>query len=116
LTKHDLIDIIAQEAELTKHHAGDVIALIFDAVTEALRKGEDVRLIPFGNFVVRSRKKRIGRNPKTGAKITIPARKAPAFRAGSGLREAVGGAKKTSAPKPTPKPTSKPKPKAKSKR
>jgi nucleoid DNA-binding protein len=111
LTKHDLIDIIAQEAELTKHHSCDIVALIFDTITDALRKGEDVRLIPFGNFVVRSRKKRTGRNPKTGAKITIPARKAPAFRAGSGLREAVGGEKRASSPKP--KPTSKPKVKSK---
>ena len=110
MTKYDLIEIIAQEAELTKSHAGDVVALILDTITETLRKGEEVRLIPFGNFVVRSRKKRMGRNPKTGAKITIPARKAPAFRAGRGLREAVGGEKKASTPKP------KPKPKVKSKR
>jgi DNA-binding protein HU-beta len=110
LKKLDLIEIIAQEAELTKRQAGDVVALILDTITETLRKGEEVRLIPFGNFVVRSRKKRTGRNPKTGAKITIPARKAPAFRAGSGLREAVGGEKKASTPKP------KPKPKAKAKR
>jgi len=112
LTKHDLIDIIAQEAELTQRRAGDVVALIFDTITEALRKGEDARLVPFGHFVVRSRKKRMGRNPKTGAKITIPARKAPTFRAGSGLREAVGGEKKASSPKPKPKP----RPKAKAKR
>jgi DNA-binding protein HU-beta len=112
LTKADLIEIIAQEAELTKRHAGDIVALIFDTITETLRKGEEVRLIPFGNFVVRSRKKRAGLNPKTGAKITIPARKAAAFRAGKGLREAVGGEKKASTPKPKPKP----KPKAKAKR
>ena len=107
MNKLDLIEIIAQEAELTKRQAGDVVALILDTITETLRKGEEVRLIPFGNFVVRSRKKRMGRNPKTGAKITIPARKAPAFRAGSGLREAVGGEKKASTPKPKPKPKAK---------
>jgi DNA-binding protein HU-beta len=103
LTKAHLIEIIAQEAELTKRQAGDVVALIFDTIAETLGKGEEVRLIPFGNFVVRSRKKRTGRNPKTGAKITIPARKAPAFRAGKGLRDAVGGEKKASTPKPKPK-------------
>jgi len=102
ITLHDLIDIIAQGAELSQRRTSDVVALIFDAVTETLPTGEDVRLIPFVNLVVRSRKKHTGRNPKTGAKITIPARKAPAFRAGSGLLEVAGGEKKASSPRPKP--------------
>lgn len=94
MTKAELIQILAEEAELSKRQAGEIVELVLEEITNALRKGEKVQLIPFGSFVVRSRKKREGRNPKTGAKIIIPARKVPAFQAGKGLREAVGGVKK----------------------
>jgi DNA-binding protein HU-beta len=99
LTKAELIEVLAEEAELSKRQAGEIVELVLEEITEALRKGEKVQLIPFGSFVVRSRKKREGRNPKTGAKIMIPARKVPAFQAGKGLREAVGGAAVKSKPK-----------------
>ena len=94
MTKAELVEIIAEEAELSKRQSGEIIELILDEITSALRKGEKVQLIPFGSFIVRSRKKREGRNPKTGEKLTIPARKVPAFQAGKGLRDAVGGASK----------------------
>lgn len=91
LTKADLIDIVANRAELTKRQAGQVVELILDELESALKNGDRVALIPFGSFVVRSRKAREGRNPKTGETIQIPARKVPAFVAGKSLKDAVSG-------------------------
>ena len=99
MTKADLIDRVANEAELTKRHAGEIVDLILDEISGALKKGDRVALTPFGSFVVRARKAREGRNPKTGEKIKIPARKVPAFVSGKALKEAVGGVKRAAAKK-----------------
>jgi nucleoid DNA-binding protein len=94
LTKADLVDALAVETELSKRQVGELVDLLLDGIRDALIAGDKVQLIPFGSFVVRERKKREGRNPKTGAKITIAARRVPAFSAGKGLRDAVAGGKK----------------------
>lgn len=99
MTKADLVESLANEFELSKRQAGDMIDMLLDEIKEALKAGEKVQLIPFGSFVVRDRKAREGRNPKTGAKIKIAARRVPAFSAGKGLRDAVGGAKRKTARK-----------------
>lgn len=91
MTKADVIDAVADETELSRRQAGHVVDLILDQIKEALQKGDRVALNPFGSFVVRSRQAREGRNPKTGEKITIAARRVPAFVAGRSLKEAVGG-------------------------
>lgn len=96
MTKADLIDAVASEHDLSKRTAGEVVDSIIGEIKAALSKGDRVALTPFGSFVVRHRKAREGRNPKTGAKIKIAARKVPAFVAGKGLKDAVGG-KKTAA-------------------
>ena len=94
LTKAELVDSIANEFELSKRQSGDILDLVLDEITAALQSGEKVQLIPFGSFLVRQRKAREGRNPLTGAKIKIPARKVPAFTAGKGLKDAVAGGKR----------------------
>src|SRR5450755_1932738 len=94
LTKADLIDSLASEFELSKRQIGEVIDTLLEEIKNALQAGEKVQLIPFGSFVVRDRKKREGRNPKTGEKLVIAARRAPAFTAGKSLRDAVGGPKR----------------------
>jgi DNA-binding protein HU-beta len=99
LTKADLVESIATEFELTKRQAGEIVDLVLDEIKEALQAGDKVQLIPFGSFLVRQRKAREGRNPKTGEKIKIPARRVPAFSAGKGLRDAVAGGKKKSSRK-----------------
>jgi nucleoid DNA-binding protein len=102
LTKADLVDVVSSEAELSKRQAGEIVDLVLDEIKTALQKGDRVALTPFGSFVVRARKAREGRNPKTGEKIKIAARKVPAFVAGKALKEAVGGKKaapKKAAPK-----------------
>ena len=94
MTKADLIDTVAGESEISKRQAGEIVDLILTEIMSALQKGDRVALVPFGSFVVRHRKAREGRNPKTGEKIKIPARKVPAFVAGKALKESVGGKKK----------------------
>lgn len=91
MTKADVVDAVAIEAELSRRKAGEIVDLILNEIKGALLKGDRVALNPFGSFVVRSRKARAGRNPKTGAPINIPSRKVPAFVAGKSLKDAIGG-------------------------
>jgi DNA-binding protein HU-beta len=101
LTKADLIDsLAATDFELSKRQTGEIIDALLDEIKTALRAGDKVQLIPFGSFMVRDRKRREGRNPKTGEQIVIAARRVPAFSAGKALRDAVGGEKKKSVAKP----------------
>ena len=93
MTKADLIEAVASENELSKRQAGEIVDLILEEIKTALQKGDRVALTPFGSFVVRARKAREGRNPKTGEKIIIAARKVPAFVAGKSLKDAIGGAR-----------------------
>ncbi len=94
MTKADLIDSLAGEFELSKRTVGEMIDMMLDEIKGALQAGDKVQLIPFGSFVVRDRKRREGRNPKTGEKLIIAARRVPAFSAGKGLRDAVADSKK----------------------
>jgi len=89
MNKTDLIDSIAAKAELSKNVATDVLDTVLDAMTQALRKGDQITLVGFGTFVVRERKARSGRNPKTGETIQIPASKAVGFKPGKQLKDAV---------------------------
>jgi DNA-binding protein HU-beta len=99
VTKADIVDSVADQHELSKRQAGEIVDLILDEITSALKQGEKVQLIPFGSFVIRERRARTGRNPQTGEVIKIAARKIPAFSAGKGLKDAVGGAKRGGAKK-----------------
>jgi nucleoid DNA-binding protein len=99
LTKAELVESIATEFELSKRRSGEIVDKVLDDIKAALQAGEKVQLIPFGSFLVRHRNAREGRNPKTGAKIKIPARKVPAFTAGKGLRDAVAAGRKKSSKK-----------------
>lgn len=89
MTKAELIEAVANRAELTKRQSSHAIDAIFDEIESALRKGDRVALTPFGSFVVREHKAREGRNPKTGEKLSIAARKVPAFVAGKSLKNAI---------------------------
>lgn len=89
MTKADLIEAVANRADLTKRQANHAVEAILSEVEKALRRGDRVALTPFGSFVVRARKAREGRNPKTGEKIVIGARKVPAFVAGKALKDAI---------------------------
>ena len=89
MNKSELIDALAEETGLTKADSTKAIDSVFDAITRALKKGAEVRLVNFGTFCVANRKATEGRNPRTGEKIKIPATRVPKFKAGKGLKDAV---------------------------
>ena len=89
MNKSELIDAIAQSADISKAAAGKALDGMVAAVTEALKSGDTVTLVGFGTFYVGERAERKGRNPKTGEEITIAAAKSPKFRAGKALKDAV---------------------------
>jgi len=89
MNKTELIDAIAERAEVPKATAGKVLDAATAAIMTALRKEENVTLVGFGTFYVGERAARTGRNPRTGKSIDIVAAKTPRFRAGKGLKEAV---------------------------
>jgi DNA-binding protein HU-beta len=89
MNKSELIDAVAKSADLSKAAAGRALDATVAAITAALKSGDTVTLIGFGTFKVSKRAAREGRNPRTGAKLKIAARKAPAFTAGKVLKEAV---------------------------
>ena len=93
MNKEELVNAVAAKTKLSKKETEATINATIDAVSAALSKGDKVTLVGFGTFQVRERAAREGRNPRTGGVLKIPARKAPAFAAGKGLKEAVGGSK-----------------------
>ncbi|NHM34093.1 HU family DNA-binding protein [Neobacillus terrae] len=89
MNKTDFINQVAKTAELSQKEASKAVDVVFDTILEALKNGDKVQLIGFGNFEVRERAARTGRNPQTGEEIQIAAGKVPAFKAGKALKDAV---------------------------
>ncbi len=89
MNKGDLIDAVAADADMAKTNATDAVNAVFDSIKSTLGNGGTVSIAGFGSFVVRDRKARTGRNPKTGEPLHIPASKAAAFKAGKALKDAV---------------------------
>jgi DNA-binding protein HU-beta len=89
LNKTELVSAVAEKAEITKKDAEKALSAVLSCIEEALANGEKVQLVGFGNFEVRSRAARTGRNPQTGEEIPIPAAKVPAFKPGKALKDAV---------------------------
>ncbi len=89
MNKADLVDSVAEASGLTKADAARAVDGVISSITGALRSGDTVALTGFGTFEVRSRAARTGRNPKTGEALQIAASKAPGFKAGKALKDAV---------------------------
>ena len=89
MNKGELVDAIADKANVTKKQADSVLTAALDTIVEAVSSGEKVTLVGFGSFEPRQRKAREGRNPKTGDKMKIPATTVPAFSAGKLFKEKV---------------------------
>ncbi len=89
MTKKELADEVAKKASLTKKDAEAAVEAVLESITKTLKKGQKVQLVGFGTFEVRKRKARTGINPQTKAKIKIAASKAPAFRPGKSLKDAI---------------------------
>ena len=91
MNKSELSSRVAADASLSKAAADTVIDAVFSTISDALANGETVAIAGFGTFSTRARAARRGRNPQTGEPLTIAASKAPAFKAGKPLRDAVRG-------------------------
>lgn len=89
MNKTELAEAVADSADLSKADAMRAIDAVVDTITGALKDGDTVSLVGFGSFLVRDRAARSGRNPKTGETIQIKASRAPAFKAGKALKDAV---------------------------
>ena len=89
MTKSELVSAIAEKTGSTKKVAEESLNALVEAIEGALTKEDKIQLVGFGTFEVRKREARKGRNPQTGAEMKIPASKAPVFKAGKALKEAV---------------------------
>lgn len=90
MNKTELISALTEKTGFTKKDADKALTAVIDVITEALTKGDKVQIVGFGSFEVKNRPERIARNPqKPSEEITIPASKAPVFKAGKSLKDAV---------------------------
>jgi DNA-binding protein HU-beta len=89
MNKSDLISQVVESTELSKKDATKAVDAVFEAISTALQNGDKVQLVGFGNFEVRERSARKGRNPQTGEEIEIPASKIPAFKPGKALKDGI---------------------------
>jgi integration host factor subunit beta len=89
MTKADLIDEVAKNSALSKKDAEVIVQAVLDSIVESLKNGGKVELRGFGSFRLRERASRQGRNPKTGEKVFVPAKKVPYFKPGKDLKELI---------------------------
>jgi integration host factor subunit beta len=89
MTKAELVEDVAQAAELTKKDAERLVEIVFESIIDTLNQGEKIELRGFGSFRVRERGARRGRNPKTGAPVDIPAKRVPYFKPGKEMKELI---------------------------
>ncbi|MFN3686766.1 HU family DNA-binding protein [Salinarimonas sp.] len=91
MNKGELVSAIAEKAGLSKAQAGDALDAALGAIQDALKSGDEVKIVGFGTFLVADRPAGEARNPRTGEKVQVPASKTPKFKAGAGLKDAVNG-------------------------
>ena len=96
MTKADLVDLIYERVGSSKKEAGEVVELVFGIIRESLRRGEKVKISGFGSFLVNHKRARRGRNPQTGAPITIEPRRVLSFKPSQVLKHSVNNGKKPS--------------------
>ena len=102
MTKADLVVDVMRLGDLTRTDAETIVETIFDAVVGALRSGDKIEIRGFGSFRTRQRNPRIGRNPKTGARVEVPAKRVPYFKPSKDLRDLVNNDTNASAASPAP--------------
>ena len=89
ITKAELVEKVSAQINLTKKQTEVVVNTVFQSITDSLSDGKKVELRGFGSFRIRERNARVGRNPKSGAQVDVPAKRVPFFKAGKELRELV---------------------------
>ena len=87
MTKAELVDTVFNASDLTRKHSAVIVEAVFRSIIEALRRGERIEIRGFGSFRIRTHNSRTGRNPKTGARVVVPARRVPHFKPGKELRQ-----------------------------
>src|SRR5207247_11462256 len=98
MTKAELVEEVARVSELTKKHSEIIVNTVFDSIVDALRKDEKIELRGFGSFRIRQRRSRQGRNPKTGDKGDVPAKRIPYCQPGKELKELINNSAQPSEP------------------
>jgi len=101
MTKADLIDEVSRVVELTRKDSEVIVETIFGSIVRSLHTGDKIEIRGFGSFRTRQRKPRIGRNPKTGDRVEVPAKKIPFFKPSKELKDLVNSEQSTPAPAPT---------------
>ena len=104
MTKADLIEEVSTLAEVTRKDGEVIVETIFDSIVKSLRAGDKIEIRGFGSFRTRQRKPRIGRNPKTGARVEVPAKKIPFFKPSKELKDLVNNSTEAPAPPAAPAP------------
>lgn len=89
MNKGEFVDAVAAKGDMSKADASSAVDAVLEAVTEAMKQGDQVTLVGFGTFLVRKREARTGRNPRTGEPLQIAASNVPSFKAGKALKDAV---------------------------
>jgi integration host factor subunit beta len=89
MTKAELIEEVSKVSYLTRKHSEVIVEAVFTSIIGALQRGDKIELRGFGSFKIRRRRSRAGRNPKTGAGVTVPAKSVPHFKPGKELRELI---------------------------
>jgi integration host factor subunit beta len=95
MTKADLIEEVSRVVEMTRKDSEIIVESIFDAVVKSLRNGDKIEIRGFGSFRTRQRQPRIGRNPKTGTRVEVPAKRIPYFKPSKELKDLVNGEEET---------------------
>ena len=102
MTKAELIEDVAQAVEMSRKDSEVIVETIFESIVKSLRVGDKVEIRGFGSFRTRQRKARIGRNPKTGVRVDVPAKKIPYFNPSKELKDLVNSGAAAAAPPPPP--------------
>jgi len=105
MTKADLIEEVSRAVEMSRKDSEVIVETVFDSIVKTLRSGDKIEIRGFGSFRTRERKSRVGRNPKTGARVEVPAKKIPFFKPSKELKDVVNG---TEAPGASPPPAAPP--------
>ena len=108
MTKAELIEDVSRAAELSRRESETIVETIFDSIVKSLRNGDKIEIRGFGSFRTRQRKPRIGRNPKTGARVDVPAKKIPYFKPSKELKDLVNAGEAAAPPAPAPEPAAPP--------
>jgi integration host factor subunit beta len=105
MTKAELIDDVSRSVEMSRKDSEIIVETIFESIVKSLRVGDKIEIRGFGSFRTRQRKPRIGRNPKTGARVDVPAKKIPYFKPSKELKDLVNNYPATEEPAAPPPPT-----------